>query len=63
MVKPLTAEFNRTQEEYRIPGSAGLDENVYAYYTCDIYSHNYTYSFEPEAEFSAVLACADKIRN
>ncbi|KAJ4310913.1 hypothetical protein N0V84_010717 [Fusarium piperis] len=38
-------------------------ENTYPGCACDVPSHNYTYSFEPKADFSAVLAGSDEIKD
>ncbi|UPL03045.1 hypothetical protein LCI18_013979 [Fusarium solani-melongenae] len=38
-------------------------ENTYPGCACDVPSHNYTYSFEPKADFSGVLASFDEIRD
>lgn len=37
-------------------------ENTYPGCACDVPSHNYTYSFEPKADFSSVLASSDEIK-
>jgi cation diffusion facilitator CzcD-associated flavoprotein CzcO len=37
-------------------------ENVYPGCACDVPSHNYTYSFEPKADFSSVLASSNEIK-
>ncbi|RKL50882.1 hypothetical protein BFJ72_g335 [Fusarium proliferatum] len=37
-------------------------ENTYPGCACDVPSHNYTYSFEPKADFSSVLASSDEIQ-
>ncbi|KAH7009551.1 hypothetical protein EDB80DRAFT_891784 [Ilyonectria destructans] len=38
-------------------------ENVYPGCACDVPSHNYTYSFEPKANFSSVLASSQEIQD
>lgn len=38
-------------------------ENVYPGCACDVPSHNYTYSFEPKADFSSVLASSQEIQD
>ncbi|KAF4467927.1 sterigmatocystin biosynthesis monooxygenase stcW [Fusarium albosuccineum] len=38
-------------------------ENVYPGCACDVPSHNYTYSFEPKADFSSVLASSEEIKD
>ncbi|KAF5019100.1 hypothetical protein F66182_8896 [Fusarium sp. NRRL 66182] len=38
-------------------------ENVYPGCACDVPAHNYTYSFEPKADFSSVLASSDEIKD
>ncbi|KAF5561492.1 sterigmatocystin biosynthesis monooxygenase stcW [Fusarium napiforme] len=38
-------------------------ENTYPGCACDVPSHNYTYSFEPKADFSSVLASSDEIKD
>ncbi|KAF4953937.1 hypothetical protein FSARC_12293 [Fusarium sarcochroum] len=38
-------------------------ESTYPGCACDVPAHNYTYSFEPKADFSSVLASSAEIRN
>lgn len=38
-------------------------ENTYPGCACDVPAHNYTYSFEPKADFEGVLASFDEIRD
>ncbi|KAF5661752.1 monooxygenase [Fusarium heterosporum] len=37
-------------------------ENTYPGCACDVPSHNYTYSFEPKADYSSVLASSSEIK-